>query len=174
MLNLTPQTGKDLNVFKTITYKPVSTTYLTWLDLLYNHLAIIILIVCIVIFPSCCLFHHEFRTSACRDSSYFLVSLTSWWFFFNVFWLGFDDMDSIYASPDDFKKLNRQNKIRGLHLLEYFVNRCHEIGVLKNCLKCLHASFSPRRMFTHTRWCNVPYKLQIYHALLVVVMLKIL
>ncbi|KAI8541473.1 hypothetical protein RHMOL_Rhmol08G0063600 [Rhododendron molle] len=42
---------------------------------------------------------------------------------------GFDDMDSIYASPDDFKKLNRRNKIRGLHLLEYFVNRCHEIGV---------------------------------------------
>ncbi|KAF7135649.1 hypothetical protein RHSIM_Rhsim08G0053600 [Rhododendron simsii] len=41
----------------------------------------------------------------------------------------FDDMDSIYASPDDFKKLNHRNKIRGLHLLEYFVNRCHEIGV---------------------------------------------
>ncbi|KAH7851553.1 hypothetical protein Vadar_013286 [Vaccinium darrowii] len=42
---------------------------------------------------------------------------------------GFDDMDSIYASPDDFKKLNHKNKIKGLHLLEYFVNRCHEIGV---------------------------------------------
>lgn len=45
-------------------------------------------------------------------------------------------MDSIYASPDDFKKLNHKNKIKGLHLLEYFVNRCHEIGVLKNSLKC--------------------------------------
>uniref|UniRef100_A0A5B7BCM5 Putative universal stress protein n=1 Tax=Davidia involucrata TaxID=16924 RepID=A0A5B7BCM5_DAVIN len=42
---------------------------------------------------------------------------------------GFDDMDSIYASPEDFKSMKRRDKIRGLHLLEYFVNRCHEIGV---------------------------------------------
>ncbi|GFY83140.1 adenine nucleotide alpha hydrolases-like superfamily protein [Actinidia rufa] len=42
---------------------------------------------------------------------------------------GFGDMDSIYASPDDFKSMNHRNKIRGLHLLEYFVHRCHEIGV---------------------------------------------
>ncbi|XP_047968580.1 universal stress protein A-like protein [Salvia hispanica] len=42
---------------------------------------------------------------------------------------GFDDMDSIYASPDDFKTMKRRDKIRGLHLLEYFVNHCHEIGV---------------------------------------------
>ncbi|KAK1571640.1 hypothetical protein Q3G72_020604 [Acer saccharum] len=41
---------------------------------------------------------------------------------------GFDDMDSIYASPEDFKSLKQQDRIRGLHLLEYFVNRCHEIG----------------------------------------------
>lgn len=39
-------------------------------------------------------------------------------------------MDSIFASPDDFKGMKNRNKIRGLHLLEYFVNRCHEIGVL--------------------------------------------
>ncbi|OAY69543.1 universal stress protein A-like protein [Ananas comosus] len=43
----------------------------------------------------------------------------------------FDDMDSIYASPDDFKRINHRDKIRGLHLLEYFVNRCHQIGL--NC-----------------------------------------
>lgn len=43
--------------------------------------------------------------------------------------LGFDDMDSIYASPEDFRRVKRRDKIRGLHLLEYFVNRCHEIGV---------------------------------------------
>lgn len=42
---------------------------------------------------------------------------------------GFEDMDSIFASPDDFKGMKNRNKIRGLHLVEYFVNRCHEIGV---------------------------------------------
>ncbi|XP_057983923.1 universal stress protein A-like protein [Malania oleifera] len=42
---------------------------------------------------------------------------------------GFDDMDSIYASPDDFENMKQRDKIRGLHLLEFFVNRCHEIGV---------------------------------------------
>ncbi|CAK9162795.1 unnamed protein product [Ilex paraguariensis] len=42
---------------------------------------------------------------------------------------GFDDMDSIYASPDDFKSMKHRDKIRGIHLLEYFVNRCNEIGV---------------------------------------------
>lgn len=38
-------------------------------------------------------------------------------------------MDSIFASPEDFKGMKNRDKIRGLHLLEYFVNRCHEIGV---------------------------------------------
>ncbi|GMP30317.1 hypothetical protein CsSME_00005035 [Camellia sinensis var. sinensis] len=38
-------------------------------------------------------------------------------------------MDSIYASPDDFKRMDRRDRIRGLHLLEFFVNRCHELGV---------------------------------------------
>ncbi|KDP45329.1 hypothetical protein JCGZ_09578 [Jatropha curcas] len=42
---------------------------------------------------------------------------------------GFDDMDSIYASPDDFKSMNKRDRVRGLHLLEYFVTRCHQIGV---------------------------------------------
>ncbi|KAI9176724.1 hypothetical protein LWI28_006408 [Acer negundo] len=42
---------------------------------------------------------------------------------------GFDDMDSIFASPEDFKSVKQRDRIRGLHLLEYFVNRCHEIGV---------------------------------------------
>ncbi|XP_027359146.1 universal stress protein A-like protein [Abrus precatorius] len=42
---------------------------------------------------------------------------------------GFDDMDSIYASPEDFKNMKQRDRIRGIHLLEYFVNRCHEIGV---------------------------------------------
>ncbi|KAJ4769157.1 Adenine nucleotide alpha hydrolases-like superfamily protein [Rhynchospora pubera] len=44
---------------------------------------------------------------------------------------GFDDMDSIYASPADFKSMKERNKIRGLHLLEFFVNHCHELGI--NC-----------------------------------------
>lgn len=43
--------------------------------------------------------------------------------------LGFDDMDSIFASPEDFRTMKNRDKIRGLHLLEYFVNHCHEIGV---------------------------------------------
>ncbi|XP_028772279.1 universal stress protein A-like protein [Neltuma alba] len=42
---------------------------------------------------------------------------------------GFDDMDSIYASPDDFKNMKQRDRVRGLHLLEYFVSRCHQIGV---------------------------------------------
>ncbi|XP_051120199.1 universal stress protein A-like protein [Andrographis paniculata] len=42
---------------------------------------------------------------------------------------GFDDMDSIYASPEDFKNIKHRDRIRGLHLLEYFVNKCHELGV---------------------------------------------
>ncbi|EEF37672.1 hypothetical protein RCOM_1095450 [Ricinus communis] len=41
---------------------------------------------------------------------------------------GFHDMDSIYASPDDFKSMKQRDKVQGLHLLEYFVNRCHQIG----------------------------------------------
>uniref|UniRef100_A0A0C9S7F2 TSA: Wollemia nobilis Ref_Wollemi_Transcript_8683_642 transcribed RNA sequence n=1 Tax=Wollemia nobilis TaxID=56998 RepID=A0A0C9S7F2_9CONI len=42
---------------------------------------------------------------------------------------GFNDMDSIFASPDDFKDLENREKMRGIHLLEYFVKRCNEIGV---------------------------------------------
>ncbi|XP_010243048.1 PREDICTED: universal stress protein A-like protein [Nelumbo nucifera] len=42
---------------------------------------------------------------------------------------GFDDMDSIYASPEDFQAMKHRDKTRGLHLLEYFVKKCHEIGV---------------------------------------------
>lgn len=38
-------------------------------------------------------------------------------------------MDSIFASPEDFRTMKNRDKIRGLHLLEYFVNHCHEIGV---------------------------------------------
>lgn len=49
---------------------------------------------------------------------------------YNLFLLGFDDMDSIYASPEDFKNLNHRDRAKGLHLLEHFVTRCHEIGVL--------------------------------------------
>lgn len=47
----------------------------------------------------------------------------------NFLLLGFDDMDSIYASPEDFKNLMNRDRAKGLHLLEYFVTRCHEIGV---------------------------------------------
>eukprot|EP00262_Sarcandra_glabra_P010264 TRINITY_DN2530_c0_g1_i1.p1 TRINITY_DN2530_c0_g1~~TRINITY_DN2530_c0_g1_i1.p1 ORF type:complete len:186 (+),score=29.90 TRINITY_DN2530_c0_g1_i1:139-696(+) len=43
---------------------------------------------------------------------------------------GFDDMDSIYASLEDFQDMKRKDRVRGVHLLEYFVGRCHEIGVL--------------------------------------------
>ena len=48
---------------------------------------------------------------------------------------GFDDMDSIYASPADFHQMKQRDKIRGLHLLEYFVNQCHQLGVIElgNC-----------------------------------------
>ncbi|KAL0351016.1 UNVERIFIED_CONTAM: Universal stress protein A-like protein [Sesamum radiatum] len=42
---------------------------------------------------------------------------------------GFDDTDSIYASPADFMIMKHRDRIRGLHLLEYFVKQCNEIGV---------------------------------------------
>ncbi|XP_043704327.1 universal stress protein A-like protein [Telopea speciosissima] len=42
---------------------------------------------------------------------------------------GFNDMDSIYASPGDFQDMKHRDMKRGLHLLEYFVGRSHEIGV---------------------------------------------
>ncbi|KAJ9562392.1 hypothetical protein OSB04_007552 [Centaurea solstitialis] len=42
---------------------------------------------------------------------------------------GFDEVDSIYASPEDFRDANRRDKINGSHLLEYFVKRSHELGV---------------------------------------------
>ncbi|XP_073105229.1 universal stress protein A-like protein [Elaeis guineensis] len=41
---------------------------------------------------------------------------------------GFDDMDSVYASPEDFRSMKQRDSIRGLHLLEYFVGCCHQLG----------------------------------------------
>ncbi|GKA82515.1 universal stress protein A-like protein, partial [Tanacetum coccineum] len=41
----------------------------------------------------------------------------------------FDDVDSIYASPEDFRDANRKDKIKGARLLEYFVKRSHESGI---------------------------------------------
>ncbi|XP_022939760.1 universal stress protein A-like protein isoform X2 [Cucurbita pepo subsp. pepo] len=42
---------------------------------------------------------------------------------------GFDGSDSISASSDDFKDQNPRYNSRGLQLLEFFVTRCHELGV---------------------------------------------
>lgn len=42
---------------------------------------------------------------------------------------GLDDIDSIFGSAQDFKDMKNKEKIRGIHLLEYFVGRCNEIGV---------------------------------------------
>ena len=47
---------------------------------------------------------------------------------------GFDDVDSIYASPADFQSMKQRDKIRGTHLLEYFVNQCHQLGVVHNLM----------------------------------------
>lgn len=44
--------------------------------------------------------------------------------------LGYDDMDSIYATAEDFKNMKERERIRGVHLLEYFIKRCNEIGVI--------------------------------------------
>ncbi|KAI3882670.1 hypothetical protein MKX03_029008 [Papaver bracteatum] len=40
----------------------------------------------------------------------------------------FDDMDIIFASPADFQALKSRDRKKGLHLLEHFVERCHQIG----------------------------------------------
>lgn len=45
---------------------------------------------------------------------------------------GFEEVDSIYASPEDFREMREANKAKGVHLLEFFVKRCHEIGVNKH------------------------------------------
>ncbi|XP_044465173.1 universal stress protein A-like protein [Mangifera indica] len=42
---------------------------------------------------------------------------------------GFDDTNRIYASPEDFRNMRHGDKVRGICLLEYFVNKCHEIGI---------------------------------------------
>ncbi|KAI3921050.1 hypothetical protein MKX01_036029 [Papaver californicum] len=42
---------------------------------------------------------------------------------------GFDDMDSIFASPADFRAMKNRDRKRGLHLLEHFVERCHQFGI---------------------------------------------
>ncbi|KAL8153869.1 hypothetical protein V2J09_011629 [Rumex salicifolius] len=42
---------------------------------------------------------------------------------------GFNDIDSIYASPNDFMRMKNQERKRGLHLLEYFVRKCYELGI---------------------------------------------
>ncbi|PKA58744.1 Universal stress protein A-like protein [Apostasia shenzhenica] len=41
----------------------------------------------------------------------------------------FEDMDSIYASPEDFHNIKERDRIRGLHLLEYFFGRTHQYGI---------------------------------------------
>lgn len=63
-----------------------------------------------------------------------------------MFILAFDDMDSIYASPADFKDMKHREKLRDLHLLEYFVNRCHEIGV--NCKAWIRKG-DPKEVICH-------------------------
>ncbi|KAI3845279.1 hypothetical protein MKW98_009345 [Papaver atlanticum] len=42
---------------------------------------------------------------------------------------GFDDMDSIFASPADFRAMKNRDRKRGLHLLEHFVERCHQFWI---------------------------------------------
>lgn len=71
-------------------------------------------------------------------------------FLFVTCLLGFDDMDSMYASPEDFKSMNCRNKIRGVHLLEYFVNRCHEIGVSTKIFLFPASSLSLSLSLSHT------------------------
>ncbi|MCO5562469.1 hypothetical protein L7F22_016096 [Adiantum nelumboides] len=39
----------------------------------------------------------------------------------------FDDMDSLYATKDDFKAMKHEDKVRGVHLLEHFVHSCNDI-----------------------------------------------
>lgn len=40
---------------------------------------------------------------------------------------GFNDMDSLYATGDDFKNIQHEDKMRGIHLLQYFVKRCNDV-----------------------------------------------
>ncbi|KAI5078533.1 hypothetical protein GOP47_0006204 [Adiantum capillus-veneris] len=41
----------------------------------------------------------------------------------------FDDMDSLYATKEDFEAMKHEDKVRGIHLLEHFVHLCNEIQV---------------------------------------------
>ncbi|KAK8483436.1 hypothetical protein V6N13_044318 [Hibiscus sabdariffa] len=40
-----------------------------------------------------------------------------------------EDIDKIYTSPECFQSMKFRDWERGLHLLEYFVTRCNQIGV---------------------------------------------
>ncbi|KAF6157397.1 hypothetical protein GIB67_004335 [Kingdonia uniflora] len=42
---------------------------------------------------------------------------------------GFNEMDHVYTSLNDFRGMKNKNKPRGLHLLKYFVGRCQHMGV---------------------------------------------
>eukprot|EP00252_Welwitschia_mirabilis_P016047 TRINITY_DN35503_c0_g1_i1.p1 TRINITY_DN35503_c0_g1~~TRINITY_DN35503_c0_g1_i1.p1 ORF type:complete len:213 (-),score=28.78 TRINITY_DN35503_c0_g1_i1:175-813(-) len=42
---------------------------------------------------------------------------------------GFNDVDSIFATPEDFENIKHRERISGFHLLEYFVKCCYEEGV---------------------------------------------
>ncbi|KAF5457258.1 hypothetical protein F2P56_021372 [Juglans regia] len=58
----------------------------------------------------------------------------------------FDDMDSIYASPEDFKSMMSRDRVMGLHLLQYFVTRCHEIRV--SCVAWIKTG-DPKKVICH-------------------------
>jgi hypothetical protein len=91
--------------------------------------------------------------------------------------LGFDDMDSIYASPDDFKSMKERDKIRGLHLLEFFVNHCHQLGVNSphpqfylfldsapvNCIRKHIAFMQNARDYSHTVEKEVTSKVSFFN-----------
>ena len=87
--------------------------------------------------PVHCEIVHYGISSICLNIRYLdhnlFICLIYFWFVFVANSKGFDDMDSIYASPTDFQSMKQRDRIRWIHLLEYFVNECHRLGVVTFC-----------------------------------------
>lgn len=57
-----------------------------------------------------------------------------------LFLTAYEDTDSLYATREDFQNLQKVEKVRGVHLLEHFVNHCNDLEVWFTTLKFSYES----------------------------------
>ena len=80
-------------------------------------------------------------------------------FVFCNFAAGLEELDSVYASPSDFKHLNHKETCKGLALLEKFVKLCNEAQVTPTAWPSLSFKvFFPKKIyFEDPRFLNIMY-----------------